>query len=110
MIESIPQQLKQESDFERLERDFECLEQIARILRESGLNVIDRSISIERLKNPTAEMGFPIVRDGADGIRISYYSRKSRKGLKVWFTNGFEDPENPKRKEVTEKLKKAGLF
>ena len=62
---------------------------------------------MERLKDPTAEMGFPVVRDGVDGIRVSY---SKRRGLIVWFTNGFEDPEDPKRKEVTEKLKKAGLF
>lgn len=107
MTEQIPQQSKQESDPEQLQQDFERLTQIAQILKESGLHVLDRSISMERLKDPTAEMGFPVVRDGVDGIRVSY---SKRRGLIVWFTNGFEDPEYPKRKEVTEKLKKAGLF
>lgn len=49
---------------------------------------------------------FPIVNEGAQGIRIT----RSRRGeLTVSFTNGFEDPKNVKRIEVTERLRKLGF-
>ena len=89
-----------------LREDFARLQDIAEVLREMGLRVIDSNVTIDRLKNPTSEMGFPIVRDGADGIRASY---SKREGLKIWFTNGFENPANPRRQEAEAKLRKMGL-
>lgn len=85
----------------------EALDQLKRavdILREMGLEVIDRFVTEERLKS---EMPFPIVRDGLDGIR-AVYSRRS--GLKIWFTNGFENPNDPKREKIEQRLKEAGLI
>ncbi len=72
-----------------------------------GLQVIDNSITVDRLQNPTSEMGFPIAKDGFYGIRASYLKRE---GLKIWFTNGFEDLKYPKRQEVEKRLKDAGLI
>lgn len=92
---------------QRLGEAFNRLRSIVELLRGLGFQVIDRFISVDRLRDLTSEMGFPIVRDGADGIRVSY---SKRDGLKIWFTNGFEDQENPRRKEVETRLKEAGLI
>lgn len=45
----------------------------------------------------------PLVSDGLCGVRISYNRRLGR--LKVWFTNGFENPEEPTRKKIEEWIK-----
>ena len=85
----------------------EALDQLRRasdILREIGLNVLDRFITEDSL---TSKMPFPIVRDGVDGIRAEY---SKREGLKIWFTNGIEDPNNPKRREIEKRLNEAGLM
>ena len=92
---------------QKLQDDFGRLRNIAEILKGMGLQVIDQSITLDKFRDPAAEMGFPIVRNGANGIRASY---SKREGLKIWFTNGFEDPENPKRKEIEERLKEEGLI
>lgn len=94
-----------ESDQKLLEA-FDRLQQVVGILKEMGFEVVNRAIALDRLKNPTSEFGFPIVRDGRDGIRASYTNRR---GLVIWFTNGFEDPANQKRQEVEQRLKKEGL-
>ena len=96
----------QESEQKFLE-EFDRLKNIAEVLGEMGLRVIDSNVTIDRLKDPTSEMGFPIVRDGADGIRASYTKRG---GLQIWFTNGFADPANPRRQEIENRLKEAGLM
>ncbi len=87
------------------EEAFERLKAIAEFLREKGFDVTDRLITLTNLQRPMAELGFPIVSDGADGIRASY---SKNRGLIIWFTNGFEDPENTQRKEVEEFLKNNG--
>ena len=92
---------------QKLPEVFGRLRNIAEILREMGLKVIDQAIAFNRLRDPVAEMGFPIVRDGVYGIRASY---SKREGLQIWFTNGFGDPENPKRREIEKRLKEAGLI
>ena len=97
----------QESNQKFLSEAFDQLQKIASVLREMGFDVADGLITLNRLKDPTSEMGFPIVRDGVDGIRASYTNRR---GLVIWFTNGFEDPNNPKRQEVMQRLKKEGLW
>jgi len=40
----------------------------------------------------------PLVRDGFDGIRADYQKRNDN--LQIWFTNGFQDPNNEKRKLI----------
>ena len=92
---------------QKLLESFNRLRQIANILREMGFKVIDTMITLDRLKDPTSIAGFPIVRDGADGIRASYTKRR---GLIIWFTNGFEDLDNQKRQEVQQRLRKEGLW
>jgi len=69
------------------EMALEGLQVIAEFLKSKGFTVIDRFITLEVIKAPTAPMGFPIVSDGLQGIRASY---SSRSGLKIWFTDGFE--------------------
>jgi len=84
----------------------EALDKLQRatdILREMGLEVIDRFITGDRL---ISGLPFPIVKDGLDGIRAEY---SKRRGLKIWFTNGFEDPNNPERRKIEKRLNEAGL-
>ena len=83
------------------------LQKTADILRDLGFDVVDRFINIDTLTRPTAEAGFPVVNDGAQGIRVSY---SPRRGFRVWFTNGFEKPDNPRRQEVEECLRAEGLL
>jgi len=45
----------------------------------------------------------PLVIDGLNGIRVSY--DKSTDQLKVWFTKGFENPDEPIRKKVEQWIK-----
>jgi glutathionylspermidine synthase len=84
----------------------EALDKLRRatdILREMGLEVIDRFITDDKI---ASEMPFPIVRDRVDGIRATF---SKRRGLKIWFTNGFEDPNDPERQKIEKRLKEAGL-
>ncbi|MFA7286118.1 MAG: hypothetical protein WC052_00405 [Patescibacteria group bacterium] len=84
---------------------FRTLAIIKEVLSECGLNAREYSdeIIIEQLKN---RYTFPIAHDGLDGIRAS---RNREGGLTVSFTNGFEDPENKKRIEVTAALREKGI-
>lgn len=82
---------------------FNRLRQVADILRDMGMGVIDRLITEDNL---ASGLPFPIVKDGLDGMRAEY---SRRRGLKIWFTNGFEDANNPRRQEIEQRLKEAGL-
>ena len=90
----------------QVQKDFERLQNITKVLEEMGFQVIEHPTP-DILENPTSEAGFPIVRDGLDGIRASY--TKDR-GLVIWFANSFEDRDNPRRKEVVERLNEEGLL
>ncbi|HEY4497863.1 MAG TPA: hypothetical protein VJC20_03885 [Candidatus Paceibacterota bacterium] len=91
---------------QKMHDDFERLQNITKVLEEMGFQVIEHPTP-DILENPTSEAGFPIVRDGLDGIRASY--TKDR-GLVIWFANSFEDRDNPRRKEVVERLNEEGLL
>lgn len=106
MEKSELESVKSNESEQKLLDAFDRLQKVAHILREMGFKVIDDLITLDTLKDPTSMAGFPIVRDGVDGIRASYTNRR---GLIIWFTNGFEDPDDPKRQEVTQRLKKEGL-
>ncbi len=94
---------REQSLYEALEK----LQKTADVLRDLGFDVIDRFINIDTLSRPTAEAGFPIVNDGMQGIRASY---SQRRGFKIWFTNGFENPDSPRRQEVEKRLQDEGLL
>ncbi|MEK7066953.1 MAG: hypothetical protein AAB949_01090 [Patescibacteria group bacterium] len=94
----------EESEFQE---NFNRLQKIAECLRELGLKVVDQNISEESLKSLTAKLGFPIARDGLDGIRASY---SKTNGLKIWFTNGFENPSDPERQRIARELDERGLI
>mgnify|MGYP001598687284 FL=1 len=98
---------KSQEEPQKIMEAFDRLQKVSVILKEMGFRVIDRLITLDALKSPTSEAGFPIVRDGRDGIRALYTKRK---GLVILFTNGFEDPANQKRQEVTQRLNKEGLL
>ena len=83
----------------------EKLRQIAESLRSLGFTINERVISYDELSQPTASAGFPI--EVERNIRASY-SRD--RGLRIWFTNEFQEPSHPKRLEVIQKLKEQGLW
>jgi len=93
---------KQEEQDAAKDLAFEQLLQIAEILRSMGLDVIDRLIKKEYMHHA----GTPLVSDGLDGIRFSY---NRVNGLRIWFTNGFENWDDSKRVEVVKKISEAGL-
>jgi hypothetical protein len=106
-MEIFKQQSGESRDTGKLKQDFERLQSIAVILRDMGFEVTDRLISLDFLRQATdQEHSFPIVEDGAQGIRVSTHKKRP---LRVWFTNGFEDPANPRRQEVERRLKEVGL-
>jgi hypothetical protein len=88
---------------EKIQIEFERLQKIVEVLRGMGFKVTDRLIRLDILRD--GEAGFPIVSDGLDGIRASY----TNNGLEIWFTNGFEHADNPRRQEVESKLREFGL-
>lgn len=90
---------------EKYENDYRQLQEILEIIIESGLTPTQYPIEI--IQNQW-DMGntFPVANEGAQGIRVT---RWRKGGLTVSFTNGFEDPKNPKRTEVTMKLCKKGF-
>jgi|GEM_PF-1819905 len=90
---------------EKYATNYQQLQEIWSILQELGLTPTD--YPAEDVQNQW-DMGsdFPIANEGTQGIRVT----RSRKGeLTVWFTNGFEDKNNQKRVEVTEKLRERGF-
>lgn len=90
---------------EKYATNYQQLKEIWSILQELGLT--PTNYPAEVVQNQW-DMGctFPIANEGAQGIRIT---RSRRGGLTVSFTNGFEDSKNPKRVEVTEKLREKGF-
>jgi hypothetical protein len=73
MIENHKSEFAKSNESEqKLLEGFNRLQRVANILREMGFQVINNMITLEKLKDPTSEMGFPIVRDG---IRASYTNR-----------------------------------
>ncbi|MFA6382271.1 MAG: hypothetical protein WCX08_03350 [Candidatus Buchananbacteria bacterium] len=103
---------RQEQKQRQLEASFDNafhqLQEIATILAETGLNVRTYVSDPDMIKTEwMRNTAFPIVSDGLDGIRVS--RNRENSGFIVWFTNGFEKPDNPQRQEITAKLKAAGF-
>jgi hypothetical protein len=101
MRENLLLKNREERKKTEIKRDFDSFQKILGILKEMGFDVIT-DITIELLEDPSSESGFPIVRDGIDGIRI-YYVRKE--GLKIGFTNLFDHSSKDSRiQEFRDKL------
>lgn len=79
---------------ENFEIHFSRLQKLWEILKEKGFRMMDLDIIRQDL-----EMGIrvPIVYDGACGARASY---SHKRGLIIWYTNGFENPDNTTRQEI----------
>ncbi|BFT94770.1 MAG: hypothetical protein MNSN_07100 [Minisyncoccus archaeiphilus] len=92
---------------QEMNESMEKLRDILAVLRELNFRVLNEDMLLESLKEETAKAGFPIVRDGVDGIRVSY---SEGNGLRIYFTNGFMDDNHPRRLEVEAKLKEEGLI
>jgi len=104
---SEPQSPEQEPEQEKTPI-MEVLERInyaAQILEEMGMDVQWRNINEENLLDPVKSMQIPLVSNGALGIRATYQNNN----LKIWFTNGFENPKNSQRQEFVKKMIAAGL-
>jgi len=77
------------------------LEQLPKVLDFLRSQDMEIAVNdIERAKQYLLDMGnsLPLVRDGLDGIRAGYNKRKDI--LSIWFTNGFQNPNNEKRKII----------
>jgi len=104
------EQKKQMLD-DNFSKAFDELQKIAAILSEMGLNIREYVYDENPITGIKGDWergtGIGLVSDGLDGIRAT--RNKDCNGFKIWFTNGFEDQDNPQRKEITKKLKEAGF-
>lgn len=99
-----PKAGEEKSSFEQA---FRQLREILDILEENGFTVPEYCYSPKKIKQNWQEKNpFPIARDGLDGIRAKLMPNGK---FRVFFTNGFEDPEDPKRVEITKILKEKGF-
>ena len=104
MSERIPKNFE---SAEKIKGEFERLKTIHSILTEMGFTVWEFATSFENFKELwKEEKAFPLVDDGANGIRA--IPHKDR-GLVVTFTNEYEEPDDPIRQKVEERLKAEGL-
>lgn len=90
---------------EKYAEDYRRLKKILEILRELGLTPKDYPPQVIQAQWE-AHSTIPIAEDGVQGIRIT---RLRKGGLKVSFTNGFEDPRDQERIRITEKLREEGF-
>lgn len=99
-----PENQEKEIEFEKA---FQQLQNIIALLAKIGFTIPEYCYSKEKIKEYwNNKFAFPIAKEGLDGIRAS----RSRNGeFRIWFTNGFEDPKNPKRLEITAKLREQGF-
>ena len=75
----------------------ESLVKVFSFIKEiEGMRVIDSNIPSVEPKSQMASV--PIVRNGADGIRFDF---NPKRGFVIWFTNGYENPND----EVVVKIK-----
>ena len=81
------------------------LQKISECLSSSGIDMDKRVNYKDQLSKPTAIAGFPI--DVDRNIRASY---SIDRGLRIWFTNEFQDPSHPRRLEMIHKLQEQGLW
>jgi hypothetical protein len=95
-----------------LENVWSLLSEFQVSLKDLGCDVIDRNFNKECFLKETAEAGIPIISDGLDGARISFKkSSFERNGierdgfynLKLWFTNGLQNPDNEIRQKIQSK-------
>lgn len=113
MVESIkPQERRREPTVEDVDEFYSWLEKVVVVLKDMGFQVHDRMLDRDMrniLKNEPRKLenAMPIAWDGLDGIRVS---RNRSKGLIVSFHNGFEDPDNPRRAELKDRLKQEDLL
>lgn len=96
-----------ETEDQKVEEEFGQLQKIMSLLKDMGFQTTDYAISVETLRDPISASEFSLVMDEDNGIRASYTKRR---GLRIWYTNGFEDPKNPKRQEVERRLHESGLI
>ncbi|MFA4942116.1 MAG: hypothetical protein WC564_00560 [Patescibacteria group bacterium] len=81
-------------------------------LKDLGLNVRESNFNKEYFFKETAEAGIPVISDGLDGARISFkkssferhgIERDGFYNLKLWFTNGLQNPDNEIRQKIQSK-------
>lgn len=105
MSERLPRNFESE---ESIKSEFERLVKIYSILTEMGFKVWEYAGAFEGFKQCWDDgMAFPLVWDESNGIRASI---NTDRGLVIWFTNGLEEADNPKRIAVVEKLKAENLW
>ena len=105
---------EQEPTFEQA---FQKLKEIVEVLKNLGLRVPEHVLDENLIRETWEEKSyhlFPIASNGSDGIRARRLKRRDLTefkgtGFMIAFTNGFEDPKNPMRVEVTKKLREKGF-
>ncbi|HNX10975.1 MAG TPA: hypothetical protein PKI61_02440 [bacterium] len=95
-----------------LEDVWDLLEEFKDSLKQLGLDVTERLFCREYFFDDRAKSGIPVVSDGLDGARVSFNKKSFEKHgieiegfrtLNLWFTNGFEKPENKIRQKIQAK-------
>jgi hypothetical protein len=78
------------------------LPKVVEFLRSIGLQPWQyfEHASMEQIKDELRNQGntIPLVMEGTNGIRASYEAYEDR--FAVWFTNGFDDPQNETRRKI----------
>ena len=92
---------------DKYKKDFQDLQEIIKILKEEGLSIThycqsEKIVQTQWDTNST----FLIANEGAKAVKIT---RWPQGGLTVSFTNGFDDPNDPKRIRITAKLREKGF-
>jgi len=90
---------------EKFRNDFIELKKVLEVLKGLGFALTEYTDEIIQSQWDDGNT-FPIVNDGAQGIRVT---RWRRGGITISFTNDFEDTKNPRRIEATEELRKKGI-
>ncbi len=93
---------------EPIENALRKLQRICEILKEMGYSLYEENIKAEFLdpRSNMAWIGFPIASEGLDGIRCS---NDKYRGLIIWFTNGFEKRDDPRRQEIVKRIQAENL-
>ncbi|TAK04720.1 hypothetical protein EPO33_01860 [Patescibacteria group bacterium] len=87
--------------------DFDRLVAIVEFLRQEGFRVCDDLVTYEMMTSEIAQRhATPMVWDGSQGIRYKY---DPYRGLIISFTNGFEEPDDPRRVRIVKWAKEKGF-
>lgn len=92
----------------KFQEAYQELQQIISILKENDFTIPEYCFSEDTIREYwDKKFPFPIVREGVDGIRVS---PRREGGFNIWFTNGFENPDNSERIKITKIFREQGYY